>query len=269
MLKKLFLVAALTSLLMGCSGVSKKGETLKSETSIAPKKVAILLADRGTLNDINGVNLFRENLVKETAKSSKEVKVQNGNETVKLLNEKQGITVAGQLAGVEKVNLTKDLSVDGLVYIKVNKLGTTLKPTMENFKPAGAIVKSLEADVKIYNEGLLYKNLSVVEESETTISLEEMNNLKNTIVEVTNLVKSINPNNFKGVESMDAFVKLKNRLKTYDAIERDRQLAVVFDTLPTEQMYVLFSDLFKKAGLVEGHIYEDMIENAAKKVQLS
>lgn len=268
MLKKLFLVAALTSILMGCSGTSKK-ENLKPETSVAPKSVAVLLADRGTLNDVRGVSLFRENLVKESTKNSKAVKVQSGEKTVKLLDEKQGITVAGQLAGVEKEDLRKDLEVEGLVYVQVKKLGTTLKPTMENFKPAGAIVKSLEADVRVYNQGKLYKNISVVEESETKISLEEMTNLKNTITEVNSLVKNINSTNIKKLGSMPEFVKLQNRLKTYNTIERNRELAVIFETLPTEQLFNVFSDLFVKAGLIKGHVYQDVIENAAKKVQLS
>lgn len=267
MLKKLFLVAALTSILMGCSGASKR-ESLKPETSTAPKSVAVLLADRGTLNDVNGVNLFRENLVKETSTNKSTIKVQDGAKTVKLLDEKQGITVAGQLAGVEKAELRKDLGVDGLVYVQVTKIGSTPKPSLENFKPAGVLVKTLEANVKIYSNGLLYKNIPVVETEEIKISLEELNNLKETVVEVNNLLKNINSSNIKTLPNMPEYVKLERRLKTYNKIERDNQLAVIFETLPTEQLYTIFMELFKKSGVITGHPYEKLIQDAAKKVQL-
>lgn len=268
MLKKLFLVAALTSLLMGCSGTTTK-ENLAPETTVAPKNVAVLLADRGTLNDVNGVNLFRESLVKETAASKSPIKVQDGAKTVKLLDEKQGITVAGQLAGVEKAELRKDLGVDGLVYVQVTKIGSSPKPSLENFKPAGVLVKTLEANVKVYSNGLLYKNIPVVETEEIKISLEELNNLKETVVEVNNLLKNINSTNLKNLGAMPEYVKLERRLKAYNKIERDNQLAVIFDTLPTEQLYTVFMDLLKKSGVVVGHPYENLIKDAAKKVQLS
>ncbi|MGL4988817.1 MAG: hypothetical protein ACRC5F_06210 [Cetobacterium sp.] len=268
MLKKLFLVAALTALMMGCSSTSKK-EALKAETSVAPKNVAVLLADRGTLNDVNGVKLFRENLVKETSGANAVIKVQDGTETVKLLEEKQGITVAGQLAGVEKAELRKDLKVDGLVYVQVTDIDTDLKPSMENFKPAGVLTKKLEANVKVYSQGLLYKDIPVLETEEIKVTLEELNNLKETIVEVNNLVKNINSTNIKNVDKMPEYIKLKNRLNTYDAVQKDKQLAVIFDTLPTEQLYTLFMEMFKKSGVIKGHPYENLIQKAAKKVQFN
>ncbi|WP_426709370.1 hypothetical protein [Cetobacterium sp. SF1] len=266
-MKKTLLLAGILMTLVGCSAVTGKKAGHKIETNVKPTSVAVLPANRGTLNDLQGVNLFGKDVADKFAHNKKGIKVQNSKTTLSSLKEKEGITVAGQLSGVDKAQLEKELSVDGLMYIQMESMKVSLEPKLVNFKPAGAIVKSINANVEIFNDGKLYAEKSIEEKEETVITLEQLNNLKNTVVLVNEIVSEITKNPKASIGTMVAFGTLVADLKKSNPDFAKDQLAVIYDALPTEQLVSIFSDLFKKAGVIKGHPFEKLINKAAAQVQ--
>lgn len=114
---KLFLLFFLL-IFIGCT--STKNYVLKATPSMPPAKLAILPINNNT-NDIAGGSIFRKLIFKDFQQKNSGYKIQDIEETDKLLNE-AGITDGGQLQFFRPIELSEILGVDGLLYIDLDEL---------------------------------------------------------------------------------------------------------------------------------------------------
>lgn len=231
-------------LFSGCTSVMKR-RSFNVETEIRPKSVAVLPVNRGTSNDVESAEL----LTLSIAKSLPNVQVQSPNKTKELLKKKFGITVAGQLEAEDKNQLEKELGVDGLVFVDINKLRTAPFLAMSNFNLVGiTIEKLLNIDVRIYNDGKLYKGNNIEETASITITWEQMQALKRLL-------------NSPTTEQLTAFIS------NIDPNRDDAMTRAFLSIMPSESVANFLGDMSKKSGTSKGNIYETLIANTAKKIQ--
>lgn len=265
-MKKLSLGLLALLILSGCSALSKKKE-FKSETNVKPTSVAVLPVNRGTSNDVNSANLLTTTIGKNITGAT----IQDTKKTKELLEEKFGITVAGQLEAEDKIELEKELGVDGLVFVNINELKTTPTATMENFMPAGGLEKVLNIDVKVYNDGKLYKGENIIENSKVVITAAQLATAKEMVSLTQFLVKKITTEKLNAVEqilNMPETQQIIDFLMELNPEQRQAMVGALVSLVPTQEVASLFGDVFKKAGVSKGNVYEELITNAAKKIQL-
>ena len=139
-------------LILTFTGCSSSRALLKSETTEAPAKIAVLPVDNLT-NDVAEAQIIRQVIQATLVENYKGYQVQSLEETDELLRN-AGLTDGGQLNVFHPIELNEILGVDGLLYLDLTELELLTLPFYH--------VRRADLTYRLYNMGRLYKEKPVV-----------------------------------------------------------------------------------------------------------